>query len=524
MAVARAFTVSLTGLAATVVEVEADIAQGLPGFTLTGGLDATLREARERVRAAVVNSGAAWPARRITVGLSPAAVPKAGGSFDLAIAAAVMAAAGVVPAARLAGTVLLGELGLDGAVRGVSGVLPALLGAARGGVGRFVVPAANAAEAALVTGDRVVVRTLRELLIWLTTGEEPPSVDAAEVAVPARPVGDAATPDLADVLGQPRAVRALEIAAAGGHHLLLAGAPGVGKTMLAERLPGLLPDLTADEALEVTAIHSVAGLLRPGGGLVVRPPYAAPHHTSTTAAVIGGGTRLASPGAVSLAHRGVLFLDEAPEFGPRTLDALRQPLESGEVMIGRAGGVTRYPARFLLALAANPCGCGVGGEPTATSLAGICQCSPTQRMRYKSRLSGPLLDRVDIQLEITQPAPGLTNDSESPATSAAVRDRVAAARERTRRRLAGTPWTVGAEVPGPVMRRRWPIPSGAAVLEEAMRRRRISSRGLDRVLRLTWTIADIAGRDRPGREDVDEALTLRIGAGGANLRSLQVPA
>ncbi len=525
MSVARAFTVSLVGLSASVVEVEADIASGLPGFVLTGCADATLREARERVRAAATNTGTGWPARRITVGLSPAAVPKRGGSLDVAIATAVLAAAEVVPVERLEGTVLLGELGLDGAVRSVSGVLPAVLGASREGIRRFVVPVANAVEAALVAGEVIAVRSLREVLVWLTSGETP-AVASAETSsgLPAAPIRHA---DLADVIGQPRAVRALEIAAAGGHHLLLSGPPGIGKTMLAERLPGLLPDLTSDEALEVTAIHSVAGVLPAGSGLVTRPPYCAPHHTSSTAALIGGGSRLASPGAASLAHRGVLFLDEAPEFGPRNLDALRQPLEGGEIVIGRAGGVTRYPARFLLALAANPCGCGVDGEPTDASLAPDCQCTSVQRRRYRSRLSGPLLDRVDIRLTLAQPDRGLADAGQRAPHSQEVRDRVCAARERARVRLHGSPWMTTGDVPGPTMRRRWPVGAdGGRMLDSALSAGQISARGVDRVLKLSWTIADLAGRGVPCTDDVAEALALRRhGAATGGIRfGLQRPA
>lgn len=521
MPVARTFSIALAGLEAQVVEVEADVASGLPALVLTGAGDPTLRDARERVRSATVNSGAGWPSRRVTVGLSPAAVPKAGGGFDLAIAVAVLAAAGEVSTERLDGLVLIGELGLDGAVRPVSGVLPAVLGASRAGFARFAVPADNAAEAALVVDDGVLpVRSLRALLHWLETGEQVDEDDdrsadgrvrgsmPRRLAVATEPSGL----DVRDVVGQDGAVRALEIAAAGGHHLLMSGPPGVGKTMLAERLPGLLPDLEPADALQVTAIHSVAGVLPTGGRLIRRPPFCAPHHTSSTAALIGGGSRVALPGAASLAHRGVLFLDESPEFGPRSLDALRQPLECGEVVVGRTGGVTRYPARFLLVLAANPCGCAVDTDPEPGNFRADCNCSPAAKLRYRARLSGPLLDRVDIQLRLRQPSRALGADSDSGPTTADVRERVAAARDRAARRLVGSGWSVNGDVPGPMLRRRWPVSADAVqLLDDAQAGGRISPRGVDRVLRLSWTMADLAGRDRPGIDEVAAALELRSG-------------
>lgn len=513
MSVARAWSVSLVGVQGHLVEVEVDLAQGLPGLTLIGLPDASLQEARDRIRAAVVNSGQSWPARRITVGLSPASLPKRGSGFDLAIAAAVLAAAGAVPADALAGRVLLGELGLDGRVRPVRGVLPAVLAAIAAGVDRVVVAAANAAEAALVPGVAVDGVVSLAGLVALLRGEALAVEDAGAATVP--PAVDTGSPgrgrelDLADVLGQPEGRRAVEVAAAGGHHLFLYGPPGAGKTMLAERLPGVLPPLDRDSALEVTAVHSVAGTLPPGCPLMSVPPYCGPHHTATVAALIGGGSGLARPGAASLAHRGVLFLDEAPEFAPGALDALRQPLESGEVVISRAGGTARYPARFTLVLAANPCPCA-----NATGSPSQCTCTANARRRYLGRLSGPLLDRVDLRVRLLPVGRHeLLADRNLVEPSATVAIRVASARERATARLSGTPWRIGSEVPGRELRGRFtPTREGRAVLERQLLGGQLSARGLDRVLRVAWTVADLDGADRPDAAHVQEALLLRMEA------------
>ncbi|MFF4323088.1 YifB family Mg chelatase-like AAA ATPase [Streptomyces sp. NPDC001568] len=484
-----------------------------------------------------VNSGAQWPQKKLTVGLSPASVPKAGAHFDLAVAVAVLGAAEVIDPAVIADLVLIGELGLDGRVRPVRGILPAVLAAAEAGYRQVVVPQQCAAEACLVPDVSVLgVRSLRQLIAVLTDGEVPdeeppdragrPDAMLAGLALPgaglgtglSRSAGDTGDhPDLADVAGQHGARRALEVAAAGGHHLFLSGPPGAGKTMLAERIPWIIPPLTRQDSLEVTAVHSVAGILPPGEPLVGRAPYCAPHHSATMQSLVGGGAGIPRPGAVSLAHRGVLFLDEAPEFGAKALDALRQPLEAGHVVIARAAGVVRLPARFLLVLAANPCPCG-----RHTALGSGCECPASVVRRYQARLSGPLLDRIDLRIGV-EPVTrcDLLGRGGRGESSAAVADRVREARERAAARLAGTPWKLNSEVPGHELRTRWPAGPGAlAAAERDMERGLLTARGLDRVLRVAWTVADLRGRDRPDALDVAVALELRTGiARGAVLAS-----
>ena len=517
MALARTHSVALVGVTGYVVEVEADIANGLPGMTLVGLPDTALREARDRIRAAILNSGETWPPHRITVGLSPASLPKRGSWFDLAMAIGVLAAAGAVPRKAVTGVLFLGELGLDGQLRSVRGVLPAVAAAVQRGFGTVMVATENAAEAALVPDVRVIAAgSLTAAADWLrgAPGLHPDVAPAVEAGQDARRAGPRPRPrpgngpDLAEVLGQSMARKALEICAAGGHHLSLLGPPGAGKTMLAERLPTILPQLATPQALEVTSIHSVAGALPPQIPLLTEPPFLAPHHTSSKAAIVGGGSGSLRPGAASLAHRGVLFLDEAPEFNRDVLDALRQPLESGEITLARAGVSAVFPARFTLVLAANPCPCA-----KAAGLSRGCSCTAATRRRYLGKLSGPLLDRVDVKVELLPLGrKELLNDRGLAESSEVVAARVAAARERASTRLAGTPWRLNAEVPGSELRRDWrPAHGSLRTLEHALERGQITARGVAKVIRVAWTIADLTARARPGPDECDEALGLWLG-------------
>lgn len=498
MAIARAWSIALIGVDGRLIEVEADIGVGLPGMKLVGLPDAGLREAKDRVRSAVRNAGQPWPKHSLTLGLSPANLPKIGSAYDLAIAASVLAADGAVPATKLLGTVVLGELALDGRVRPVRGVLPSLLAARKIGIKCAVIPEECLPEGGLVEGiDVWGAGHLTDVLLWLQ--DKAPLTPPPERTAPP----ELTVADLADVVGQPEARWALEVAAAGGHHVLLVGPPGVGKTMLAHRLPGLLPPLSDDEALEVTAVRSVDGSLTPGSPLVRVPPLVAPHHSISVAALIGGGTGLATPGAVSKAHRGVLLLDEACEFGPQRLESLRTAVEEGEVRLARARGVVTYPARFQLVLATNPC-------PCAPVRDAECSCSPTARRRYLSKLSGPLLDRVDIRVRM-RPITAMDTHGESrPEGTAAVRERVLEARSRAVRRWADHGWRTNAEATGPVLRKEYALPLEAtALLDRGLDRGVITARGADRCIRVAWTLADLAGVDRPGPDHIAAALEFR---------------
>jgi magnesium chelatase family protein len=499
MALGRAYSVAIRGLDGVIVEIEADITSGLPGVHLVGLPDAALQESRDRVRAAITNCGNSWPMSRLTLGLSPATLPKGGSMYDLAIAASVLSAHLKTHWGRLEKTVLLGELALDGRVRPVKGVLPAVMAAKREGWPSVVVPAENLAEASLVDGIEVWgVRTLGQMQAWLN-GKA--ALDG-RVDTTAPAVDDSV--DLADVVGQTQARWAVEIAAAGAHHLMLTGPPGIGKTMLAQRLPGLLPDLTDDEALEVTAIHSVVGMLTGDTPLITRPPFVAPHHTSSVSALVGGGSGMARPGAISRSHRGVLFLDECAEIGTSVLEALRTPLEEGQIRLARRDGVACYPARFQLVLAANPCPC---APPNPRD----CVCPSADRRRYLGKLSGPLMDRVDLRVDMHPVLAGAFGDHAAESTGA-VRARVAAAWAAAAERWREVGVRTNAEVPGPVLRRRFRLSRDAMKpLRQSLDSGRLSIRGVDRTLRVAWSLADLAGRDSPNLEDVSTALGFREG-------------
>ena len=503
MKAARAWSVALIGMEGAMVEVEAAIGSGLPKIILVGLPDTSLYEARDRCRAAMASAGLGWPADPVTINLSPATLPKAGSHYDLSIIAAVGAAGGACPPSALEGRALFGEVGLDGRVRTVRGLLPAVLAAVGHRFPRVIVPAAQSREAALVEGAEVTgVSDLVELFDVLKGGPgQPPPPGGAESPEPA------VRKDLRDVAGQLEAKWALEVAAAGRHHLYLHGPPGVGKTLLAERLPGILPDLDLSESLEVSAVHSLAGV--PLDGLVRRPPYADPHHSASMASLVGGGARIAVPGAVSRSHRGVLFLDEAPEFKPQVMEALRVPLESGRIVLGRALATAIYPASFQLVLAANPCPCGQFGTPGAD-----CRCPPNEVRRYARRVSGPVLDRIDINQQLIPLRRSfLAAALQAAEPSRVVADRVRLARERQGRRLELLGWRTNGEVPGPVLRRQLPLPEGVELLDDAVSRGLLSARGVDRVLRLAWTVADLAGAERPRLGHLRTALAMRRGEG-----------
>jgi len=506
MPVGRTHSVSLLGLQGAIVGIEAHIASGLPGFTIIGLPDAALRQARDRVVAAAANSGLDLPVTRTTVNLSPAALPKQGSAFDLSIALACLAAARLVDGESIDRVVHLGELGLDGRLRPIAGILPAVVAAAKAGRPTVMVPTGNREEAELVPGIRVVaVASLRDAAIWHGSKLEPEVVEPIQ-HTPVVEV-EADTGDLADVIGNDDAVSAMLVAAAGGHHVLLLGPPGAGKTMLASRLPGILPPLDADAALEVSSIRSLAGL-PVGSSLQTTPPFEQPHHTATAAALVGGGSGIIRPGAASRASRGVLFLDEAPEFNIAVLNALRQPLESGRISVERSNAVAHYPGAFQLVMAANPCPCGQYGSRDSD-----CTCSPIARRRYLNRISGPLLDRIDIQLRVQRiTAAQLQMVSEEPRMhSEEARARVLAARGRAAERLAETPWRLNSQVPGAYLRNRSVRlpPDATASIDRALERGGITMRGYDRVLRVAWTLSDLDGGARPTADHVGRALYFR---------------
>ena len=494
---------ALFGVDACAVHVEVDVCFGLPGVSMVGLPDASVRESRDRVKSAIRNSGFPFPPHRVTVNLSPADVRKAGSAFDLPIALGILAAQGIVERREIQDVVVLGELSLDGTVQPARGVLPIAATARQQGVTTLLLPLANAGEAAVVAGLNLLpVASLAEAVSALN---DPSAFTARVGPTPSIAVARLVSSDLADVRGQLLARRALEIASAGGHNLLFVGPPGAGKTMMARRLPGILPPLTFDEALEVTAVHSVAGLLAPGSGLVADRPFRAPHHTISNAALVGGGAN-PRPGEVSLAHHGVLFLDEMPEFSRHVLEVLRQPLEEGKVTIARAARAAVFPARFVLVGAMNPCPCGFSGDPRHE-----CRCTPPEITRYSARLSGPLRDRFDLTVDVPAIPPDVLGVGGRGESSASIRDRVVAARARQRSRYAADHLRANAELTPAVMDRDCRLDhAGVRLLNAAVTSLALTARGYDRVRKVARTIADLAETEEISADHVAEALQFRM--------------
>ncbi|HKY21501.1 MAG TPA: YifB family Mg chelatase-like AAA ATPase [Vicinamibacterales bacterium] len=498
---------AVLGVDALPVFVEVDVSLGLPVFTMVGLPDTSVRESRDRVRTAIRNSGFEFPGHRVTVNLAPADVRKAGASYDLPIALGILAATGVIEPRRVEGVVLLGELSLDGSIQAIRGVLPVAVAARREGKIAILLPRANAPEASVVEGLKVLaVDSLVEAVEVLNAARAhevaaPPGAAVGRDFSRANLPGTEPLPDFADVVGQGMAKRALEIAAAGGHNVLLIGAPGGGKTMMARRLAGILPPLDFDEALDCTSVHSVAGTLAPGTALMHQRPFRAPHHTISEVAMVGGGS-LPRPGEISLAHNGVLFLDELPEFDRRVLEALRQPLEEGRVTVARAARTSAFPARFMLVAAMNPCPCGFRGDQRRA-----CRCSEPQIERYAGRISGPLRDRIDLVVEV--PAMGSTTRAADAEPSSAIRERVRSARAHQRDRFGGS--RLNRQLEGAELREHCALNATAAsLLEAAIQRFCLSARGCDRVLRVSRTIADLASASTITPAHVAEAVQYRF--------------
>jgi magnesium chelatase family protein len=504
MTLARTTSINLLGLKGEPIEIEVDVSNGLPAYSLLGLPDATLSESRDRIRAAIINSGRNWPNRKVTVSLSPAWLPKSGSAFDLPIALSILTASGQLKESDLSKAFFLGELSLEGNLRPVRGVLPTLIAARDRGVKRVIVPRENFQEAGLLKDLEVLAFSkLSHVISFLESGvraENPILIDVPK---------EVAKHDMSEVAGHAENKVALEIAAAGGHNLLMIGAPGSGKTMLAERFSTILPRLDEDEAIEVSGIHSIAGTLKERNVLSTEPPFIAPHHSTTIPALVGGGSSSIKPGACSLAHRGVLFIDEAPECDSGILDALRQPMESGSVTISRSALTASFPARFILLLAANPCPCGrFAGRGRS------CQCTSLQVRRYLAKLSGPLLDRVDIRLRVESPTRVELSTSNA-ERSESIRIRVMRARAIAAERFAQQSFKLNSQIPPSLLRERFrPSKDGMAILHALLDKEELSARGFHRTIRLSWSIADMSGVKTPGKNEVERALILRSGMPG----------